>query len=192
MKYINFLILLGLVLLFNGCMTTNINFQESSINGIKKSKLNKVSNTSINIKEKEDVFIKKRPDSMYGKATTVNVNMSELNNNSLKAALSQYFNNVNISNNEADIVISSDFLDYSYEYGVLESVKLNVKVAVKVYKNNKLILSKSYDFTSSLYVIASLKISLAEFTEEKFNKTLFELYETKFKPDLLKALEENK
>lgn len=192
MKYINFLILLGLVLLFNGCMTTNINFQESSINGIKKSKLNKVSNTSINIKEKEDVFIKKRPDSMYGKATTVNVNMSELNNNSLKATLSQYFNNVNISNNEADIVISSDFLDYSYEYGVLESVKLNVKVAVKVYKNNKLILSKSYDFTSSLYVIASLKISLGEFTEEKFNKTLFELYETKFKQDLLKALEKNK
>ena len=31
-----------------------------------------------------------------------------------------------------------------------------------------------------------------EDVEENFHKTLLSLYETKFKPDLLKALEENK
>ena len=38
----------------------------------------------------------------------------------------------------------------------------------------------------------TLNFTIVPLVEENFHKTLLSLYETKFKPDLLKALEENK
>ena len=192
MKYSKYVIALSIMFLFTGCFTTNVNFQQSFVDGVSQHNLKKVENTKIVIEPKADNFVIKRPNGYIGSATKINVNMASINNLTLEYFFKQYFKNVEISNKIGDINISSDLINYQYRYPLQSLPIISVKVKFIVKKQNKEILNKIYEISSEDSIIFISKgIFVTDFIEEPFNKILFELYETKFKPDLLKALKEN-
>ena len=88
--------------------------------------------------------------------------------------------------------MDSKFYNYVYSYGGLtDGNEVEVFIDIKVYYKNKLILDKKYDMKNEISAF-TLNFTIVPLVEENFHKTLLSLYETKFKPDLLKALEENK
>lgn len=117
--------------------------------------------------------------------------MTSLNQNVLKEFLSQYFTKVSFSNdNKKGLFIDSKFYDYQYEYGFSDGNDVEVFVGVKVYDDTKLILDKKYSIKNGITAL-TLNLTIFPLVEENFHKTLLKLYETKLKPDLLKALKEN-
>ncbi|MCT7540186.1 hypothetical protein N5T82_10055 [Aliarcobacter cryaerophilus] len=193
MKYLKYILLIGLMFSFTGCvkLTRNVDFNEEHLKTLKKVELKKVENKTVIIEKKENLFIEKKPNGMIGFGTQIIVNMTNLNEKVLKESMNQYFKNVEISNNQGYIYIDSKLLDYEYKYG-FSSVNLKIKIQNIVKQGDKEILNKIYENNYDLNIlITSTKIQLSEFLEEMFNKLIFETYETQFKPDLLKALEEN-
>ena len=123
----------------------------------------------------------------------------ETNNIVLKSFLNQYFQEVNISDIKTDINIKSKIISLKYfnsQTGGLK--KLIVELNIIVEKNGKEILNKIYKESPENVddsVAFSFRLTfdhILELKNEDYHRGLFWIYETKFKPDLLKALEENK
>jgi len=177
------------LLLFTGC-TNHIIYNKQYIEPELKTGLNKVKNTDVYIQKHKPLIIKKHPNSFRGMATTVNVDLESINSNVLKEFLQQYFKNVKFTDTfkKDGLYIDSKLYDYNYAYGFSDGNEVEEFVKVKVFYNGKKILDKTYKIKHDITAL-SLHINLNSLLEENFHKTLLRLYETQFKPDLIKALE---
>lgn len=201
MKYINSITILTILLMFSGCVSkepTQTNFNEDYVIPIKKNHLKKTNSLKINIETNKNRFIQITEDKWVGRGKPMEIN-EETNNIVLKSFLNQYFQEVNISDIKTDINIKSKIISLKYfnsQTGGLK--KLIVELNIIVEKNGKEILNKIYNESPENVddsVAFSFRLSfdhILELKNEDYHRGLFWIYETKFKPDLLKALEENK
>ena len=192
MKLFKLFILTSFLYLLTGC-SQKVEFNQTYIKPNIKQDLKKVNIEKVDIKTNENIYLKKHPNGFRGAATTLNINLGSLNDNVLKEFFSQYFNSVSkVSQPTDNLYVDSKFYNYVYSYGGLtDGNEVEVFVDIKVYYKNKLILDKQYDMKNEISAF-TLNFTIVPLVEENFHKTLLSLYETKFKPDLLKALEENK
>ena len=154
MKYLKYILLIGLMFSFTGCvkLTRNVDFNEEHLKTLKKVELKKVENKTVIIEKKENLFIEKKPNGMIGFGTQIIVNMTNLNEKVLKESMNQYFKNVEISNNQGYIYIDSKLLDYEYKYG-FSSVNLKIKIQNIVKQGDKEILNKIYENNYDLNIL---------------------------------------
>lgn len=191
MKYIS--ILLGVtVVFFSGCSTKG-HYEYSNIGKNLKPFYNKVENQNINIVSHNEI-LKKSPTSTRGQASSIIMETGKINTQVTKEFLSQYFKNINISEVIVPNVytIETKVIDYNYAYGFLDSTEMEIFLNVKLYKNDKTILDKSYKSKADnnvLLVFDSLVISGKAI--ELFHKQLLDIYENQVKQDLLKAMRNN-
>lgn len=198
MKKIILITILSLmsIFFFTGCLSYNVNFEPKYVEHESVKYIsNKEKNLEVKIiKDKTNIKIAKRPTSiLVGKGLTL-----EIENNfveeTLEESLKQYFNNVKIITEEdevkKDLLIKAKLIDFDWE-PIWGGQSSTFKIEIKVYKENKEILNKIY---SEYYGKSNLLGSFLS-TDELINyiksKDLFEMYNTKFIPDLAKALKEN-
>lgn len=193
MQNLKYILIIGLVFLFSGCST--LTFNNEYVQGNIENNLTKVSaNTQIIIDKKEPFILEKRPNSIRGALSKLSIDLNSVNEGVLSKFFSQYFSNIIVSNeNEKGIFIDSSVTNYEYEYGLIKTVEMEVFVDIKVYLNGTIILNKSYksDKDKVNALISLTRISGGSYADELFHKSLLNIYENKFKPDLLKALKEN-
>jgi hypothetical protein len=201
MKHIYSITLLTILIMFSGCASTEptpTNFNENYVIPIKKNHLKKTDSLKINIETNKNKFIQKTEDKWLGSRKPMEIN-EETNNIVLKNFLNQYFQEVNISDIKTDINIKSKIISLKYfnsQTGGLK--KLIVELNIIVEKNGKEILNKIYKESPENVddaIAFNFRLDMdhiLELKNEDYHRGLFWIYETKFKPDLLKALEENK
>lgn len=201
MKYIYSITILILLIMFSGCVSKEpipTNFNEDYVTPIKKNHLKKTNFLKINIETNKNRFVQMTEDKFFGRGKPMEIN-EETNNIVLKSFLNQYFQEVNISDIKTDINIKSKIISLKYfnsQTGGLK--KLIVELNIIVEKNGKEILNKIYKESPENVddsVAFSFRLTfdhILELKNEDYHRGLFWIYETKFKPDLLKALEENK
>ncbi len=184
-------ILTSFLYLLTGC-SQKVEFNQNYIQPNVKQDLKKVDIEKVDIKKNENLYLKKHPNSFRAGGTTLDINLGSLNENVLKEFFSQYFNSVSkVSQSTDNLYVESKFYNYEYSYGFSDGNEVEVFVDIKVHYKNKLIIEKKYNMKNEITAL-TLNLTIFPLVEENFHKTLLKLYETKFKPDLLKALEENK
>lgn len=148
---------------------------------------NKISIENISI-EKMNYSLEKRPNGFMGSANILIID-NNFNERNLKAVLEQYFKNVSVDNEvKNDIKIISKLKDFKWE--PIFGGQLNeFFIEIEVFYKNKSILKKEYhEIYSKRNLVASLKLSLNDLMVVIISQNLFELYESKFIPDLKEAL----
>jgi hypothetical protein len=189
--FLKTIILTSSLFLLTGC-SQKVEFSQNYIEANVKKDLKKVNTEEVDIKKNENLYLKKHPNGFRGSATTLDINLGSLNENVLREFTTQYFNQVSVVPALTDnLYIESKFYNYEYVYGFSDGNEVEVFVEMKVFYKNKLILEKKYNIKNDITAL-TLNFTLAPLVEENFHKTLLKLYETKFKPDLLRALENNK
>lgn len=189
--FLKTIILTSSLFILTGC-SQKVEFSQNYIEANVKKDLKKVNAEEVDIKKNENLYLKKHPNGFRGSATTLDINLGSLNENVLKEFSAQYFNKVSVVPGLTDnLYIESKFYNYEYAYGISDGNEVEVFVEMKVFYKNKLILEKKYNIKNDITAL-SLNFTIAPLVEENFHKTLLKLYETKFKPDLLRALENNK
>ncbi len=189
--FLKTIILTSSLFLLTGC-SQKVEFSQNYIEANVKKDLKKVNTEEVDIKKNENLYLKKHPNGFRGSATTLDINLGSLNENVLREFSAQYFNEVSVVSGLTDnLYIESKFYNYEYAYGVSDGNEVEVFVEMKVFYKNKLILEKKYNIKNDITAL-TLNFTIAPLVEENFHKTLLKLYETKFKPDLLRALENNK
>lgn len=189
--FLKTIILTSSLFLLTGC-SQKVEFSQNYIEANVKKDLKKVNIEKVDIKKNENLYLKKHPNGFKGSATTLDINLSSLNENVLREFSAQYFNEVSVVPGLTDnLYIESKFYNYEYVYGFSDGNEVEVFVEMKVFYKNKLILEKKYNIKNDITAL-TLNFTIAPLVEENFHKTLLKLYETKFKPDLLRALENNK
>lgn len=187
-------ILILIISIFTGC-TTKIDFQENLVQHDLNQNLEKVKSRQVNI-IKNNTSLVRSPTTMAG-GVHKSIIESDLNEKILKSLLSQYFENIDITTNENSfLVINSKIIDFQYKNIMVPSsgreAILTISIVVK--KENKIILDKTYRETiSEGNIIFSLKGFVPDdLNSQLFHRIFLKFYNNYFKPDLLKALEENK
>lgn len=187
-------ILILIISIFTGC-TTKIDFQENLVLHDLNQNLEKVKSRQVNI-IKNNTSLVRSPTTMAG-GVHKSIIESDLNEKILKSLLSQYFENIDITTNENSfLVINSKIIDFQYKNIMVPSsgreAILTISIVVK--KENKIILDKTYKETiSEGNIIFSLKGFVPDdLNSQLFHRIFLKFYNNYFKPDLLKALEENK
>lgn len=189
--FLKTIILTSSLFLLTGC-SQKVEFSQNYIEANVKKDLKKVNTEEVDIKKNENLYLKKHPNGFRGSATTLDINLGSLNENVLREFSAQYFNEVSVVPGLTDnLYIESKFYNYEYAYGISDGNEVEVFVEMKVFYKNKLILEKKYNIKNDITAL-TLNFTIAPLVEENFHKTLLKLYETKFKPDLLRALENNK
>lgn len=178
--------------LFTGCIQKVSSFKQDYVNYDSVEYIsNKIYNSSIVIDNSDVYEISKLPNTIIlGRGIKSTINSSFVNN-TLQSVLLQYYKNVSLSNNiSSEIVIKVKLLDYVWE-PIFGGQRNKFKILCNVYLKDKLILNKTYEEEfDSRNLIGSLS-SMDELVDTIKSKHLFELYQTKFIPDLAKALKEN-
>lgn len=189
--FLKTIILTSSLFLLTGC-SQKVEFSQNYIEANVKKDLKKVNTEEVDIKKNENLYLKKHPNGFRGSATTLDINLGSLNENVLREFSAQYFNEVSVVPGLTDnLYIESKFYNYEYAYGISDGNEVEVFVEMKVFYKNRLILEKKYNIKNDITAL-TLNFTIAPLVEENFHKTLLKLYETKFKPDLLRALENNK
>lgn len=189
--FLKTIILTSSLFLLTGC-SQKVEFSQNYIEANVKKDLKKVNTEEVDIKKNENLYLKKHPNGFRGSATTLDINLGSLNENVLREFTTQYFNQVSVVPALTDnLYIESKFYNYEYVYGFSDGNEVEVFVEMKVFYKNKLILEKKYNIKNDITAL-TLNFTIAPLVEENFHKTLLKLYETKFKPDLLRSLENNK
>jgi hypothetical protein len=190
MKYFKYLLLVGLMFVFAGC-SHKMEYNKSYIETNLKNDLKKVSIEKVDLKKQQIVYLKKRPTGFRGGGTTADINLTAINENVQSEFFKQYFKEVNYVNEATEnLFVDSNLYNYQYEYAFSDGNEVELFVKIKVYYKNKVILDKEYNIKDDVAGL-SFRLTIVSLLDENFHKTLLKLYETKFKPDLLKALEEN-
>lgn len=189
--FLKTIILTSSLFLLTGC-SQKVEFSQNYIEANVKKDLKKVNTEEVDIKKNENLYLKKHPNGFRGSATTLDINLGSLNENILREFSAQYFNEVSVVPGLTDnLYIESKFYNYEYAYVLSDGNEVEVFVEMKVFYKNRLILEKKYNIKNDITAL-TLNFTIAPLVEENFHKTLLKLYETKFKPDLLRALENNK
>ena len=189
--FLKTIILTSSLFLLTGC-SQKVEFSQNYIEANVKKDLKKVNTEEVDIKKNENLYLKKHPNGFRGSASTLDINLGSLNENVLREFSAQYFNQVSVVPGLTDnLYIESKFYNYEYAYGFSDGNEVEVFVEMKVFYKNKLILEKKYNMKNDIAAL-TLNFSIAPLVQENFHKALLKLYETKFKPDLLRALENNK
>lgn len=194
MKYIKYLMLIGLMFVFSGCVNrTNVIYNEDYLKTELNKEIKQVSSQKVDLKKKEAVYLTKFPTSVNGALVELNVNLTAINEDIQREFFNQYFKEVNyVKETTENLFIDSTLYNYEHSYPLNNGTQIELFMKMKVYYKNKLILNKEYYIKDNVIMLFTMRFSLKEIKNEAFQKTLFKLYETQFKPDLLKALEENK
>lgn len=187
------LTLLGFIVsfVFTGCFHYQINFDQKFVEYESVEYItNKNKNLDVAIKDLDFYLIEKKPTSLIaGRANYIGLTDS-LNEQLLSSVLNQYFTNVSISTlNNHTLFIESKILDFDWE-PIWMGQKNTFLIQVVVYYKGKEILNKIYsELYDKAYIIETLNMS--EISSYIISKNIFKLYQTKFIPDLAKALKEN-
>ncbi|MDX9901839.1 MAG: hypothetical protein RBT22_10165 [Aliarcobacter sp.] len=173
----------------SGCTIKHELKQDKAYTDFKSKEMytNKISIENISI-EKMNYIVERKPNGFMGSANLLIID-NNFNERNLEAVLEQYFKNVSIDTEaKNDIKIISKLKDFRWE--PLYGGQLNeFFIEMEVFYKNKSILKKEYhEIYAKRNLIASLKLSLNDLTEAIISQNLFELYETKFIPDLKEAL----
>uniref|UniRef100_UPI0040471E5A hypothetical protein n=1 Tax=Aliarcobacter sp. TaxID=2321116 RepID=UPI0040471E5A len=182
------------VFLFTGCIKHTVIFNEKYVESESiKYISNKNKKTEVNI-VKESIKISKKPTSiLMGRAVVLSLD-NKLIEGVLEETLKQYFEKVVLieknEKKEKEIRIEPKLIDFDWEptWGGQSSV---FKIEIKLYKDNKEILNKVYKESYDKVKIIGTFLSDKELTNYLKSKDLFELYNKKVIPDLVKALKEN-
>lgn len=187
---VTLLIVLGIF--FTGCSTTTFQFNQKHVDFKISKNIKQVKEFRISIADKEEYNIKKRPLGLVGKAHS-KVLTGNFNEEILYSMLTQYFNEVRVSNNKnVDLFIDSKILDFEFSNLMTGGIELQLKIDINVYKNKKMILNKIYNSTiTEDGKFFSIRLDSSELQAQFFSVALYRFYDEKFKPDLLKALKEN-
>lgn len=180
------------VVLFTGCLTTTTRFNQNEVDFKMKNNIKKVKNINVNVYS--DYFDKtKHPQSFLGKARSMQIT-STWNEKVLKSFMLSNFNNVNISNKkDSDIFINSKIKDFDYSNLVSGGIELIINNEISIYKNNNLIFKREYNSTIvETGKFFTTRTDINGFISELTTVSLFRFYDEIFKPDLIKALKENK
>jgi len=198
MKTFNLLTIALVAIFMTGCLSTPVPYKKESITSNLKNDLVKVKNSSVTV-ICPDSRLAKKPTSVTGGATTLDIDTGTINREVAKEFFKQYFNNVNISKKETNIpsglVIKSYIIDYEYAYGYTESTDFIIKLHVDAFYNNEKLFSKDYKREGDNKILLSLRssflliaVDLKPKAMELFHKLLLEIYEENVKQDLIKSL----
>lgn len=194
-KILLLLMPLTLTFLFTGCITSQVQFQESYVANESVAYITNKKDLKVSIKKFDSYQISKKPNTIFmGQANTLIIDNNFIEKD-LKAVLEQYVSSVDISAiNNSDIFIEAKLLDFNWapEMGAISGGQSSeFYLNIKVFYKNKEILNKNYreyyNRTSFYFSLLSGK----ELTNYVKSKDLFIMYNEKFIPDLAKALKEN-
>lgn len=178
--------------LLSGCSTMNITYDKYNIERNLNQNISKISSKSVMINDfSEEVIARNFNDKTY--TFGFELEASKINNEIAKEFFSQYFEVIN--NKDSIFTVNTSLVNYSIYSKSFNpdnwSVDLTLKI--EVIKEGKKILSKRYyEEAPDTVLYAGLRLSPEEMNFRKLQKGILYIYETKFKPDLLEALEKEK
>lgn len=184
------ILLISFVFLITGC-SYKVEYDKQYIETDVKTDLKKVSTDNIVLKNQKSLVINKHPNSFRAKASTIELNMSSINDNVLKEFFKQYFedSNIKFGEDKTNLFVESNFYDYEYAYGAFgDGNDVRIFVDIKVYYKNRMILDKKYNIEKGISAITFGNATIIPLLTENFQEALLLLYEEQFKPDLLEAL----
>lgn len=191
-KYFLISLLIFSAISFTGCGTKNIAYDKYNIERDLNSNISKIDNKSIKIVDlSQQKIVRKLGNKSYS-FVTYELEASKMNTEISKEFFKQYFNLV--ESGEELFTVESKITDYSITGGTGNPNNLNVDLTldIKVIKNGKTILNKTYSKRASGVTVWEWRLTLDETTFRKLQKGVLSIYENEFKADLLKALKENK
>lgn len=179
-------VLLGIFLLTGCTVKRELGYKGEHINGSYLNNLKKV-NKKISIKNNNYKMDYKK----WGYAIVMS---SDFNQKILKGFMNQYFSKVEISSDKNSFIeIDSKVNKFSqilHQFPVY--ITLDIENTIIVKKEGKVILNKTYKETvNTPKMIIDAFLSQDEIYSKLYSNAMLDFYEIYFKPDLLKALEEN-
>lgn len=198
MKRFNLLAIALIAIFMTGCLSTPVPYKKDSITSNLKNDLVKVKDSKV-IVICPDSRLEKKPTSVTGGATKLDIDTGTINREIAKEFFKQYFKNVEVRNIDKNIsnglVIKSFVTDYEYAYGYTESTDFIINLHVDAFYNGKKLFSKDYKREGDNKILLSLKslvtlvtIDLKPNAMELFHKLLLEIYEEEVKQDLINSL----
>lgn len=196
MKKILLILVSLLPILFNGC-AKHYAFEKDNI-GLQTNKYySKVENTTVCVNQDNKV-IKRYPRDMAIFATqTMEMDVNDIATKIAYENLKQYFKNIklekNVKSNCGDIVVIVDTPDYHFYFNNINgSGYIQYDVSIQVIRNGKTILNKKYHLDDNdhilLKVVAGFGTKTSDSVAELYHKSLFNLFETQIKQDIINAL----
>lgn len=183
------------LLLFSGCsMKKDYNrdfISTELVQSIQKNQAEKV--IILTDSEIDKLYVKYSPttsnlDTPLGQAmSTLTLPIGQITREVTYEFYSQYFDKVERSNNQAiikeefkDIILKPKITSFNYavpltNMGLTMTPNIHFVLNLEVYKNNKMIMSKSYD-SGTIYGETSMGSSLYDDTNKALHKGLFNLY----------------
>lgn len=199
MKNLKIIILTLIAFLFIGCGIKEVptDFNTEYTNPILKNNLKQIDKISVNIEPRNNFYLLKGEQKFIGAGLRLKVE-EKTNALVLKEVLNQYFKNVNIGNEKADLNIKTKVNSFTFHHaqtGALKEAMISLHIIVN--KGDKEILNKIYT-EDPKYIDNSILFTwrvdfdhILALKNEDYHRGLVWIYEKKFKPDLLEALKNN-
>lgn len=182
-----------IAIFFTACGSKQISYDKYNIERNLNPYISKIENYEINIIDESPSWISKKLGNKSYSLVTYELEAKKINLEVAKEFFRQYFNNVNRNIIENRLVVKTRINDFTIDNTLNpNNQKVSLVLEVKVFRSNELILNKTYSEIAPGYSIWEWRLTPEEITYRKLQKGVLYIYETKFKPDLLKALEKNK
>ncbi|AHJ11319.1 LptM family lipoprotein [Sulfurospirillum multivorans] len=181
-------IILSLTFL-TGCGTKGL-YHEDYVSKEIKPNLNKVSNTKVCLKDYANVIAVRSNSRPNVPATEIALNAGEINTNILNLFTKQYFTKVEKNCGNESIYIDSYIQSFKFDLHTFGGGEIFVLNNIKVFKDNKIILEKTYDIQADNKIVLgifAIKDTAFDSVIELYHRALFEFYETEFKKDLIEG-----
>lgn len=195
MKNVVIFLLAFLPIIFSGC-AKHYAFNEENIGLQKNDFYSKVENQNVCVVASNKVITRTPRDMALLAAQTMDLDVNNVASGVAKKNFEQYFKNVKMvqSQNECKngLVIVPDVQDYHFLFeNFTSSGFINYDIKMNVFYNGKSILNKSYHIEDTDHIIVKIGQGWkknSDWIDELFHKSLFNLFETQIKQDIINAL----
>ncbi|QIR77181.1 hypothetical protein FA592_13430 [Sulfurospirillum diekertiae] len=195
MKNVVIFLLAFLPIIFSGC-AKHYAFNEENIGLQKNDFYSKVENQNVCVVESSKVITRTPRDMALLASQTMDLDVNNVASGVAKKNFEQYFKTVKMIKNQNEcsngLVVYPDVKDYHFLFEAGTGAGfIKYDMTINVYLNNKLILNKQYQVEDTDHIVFRLGAGFkkhSDWIDELYHKSLFNLFETQIKQDIINAL----
>ncbi|QIR75362.1 hypothetical protein FA592_03610 [Sulfurospirillum diekertiae] len=195
MKNVVIFLLALMPFLFSGC-AKHYAFNEENIGLQKNDFYSKIEKQEVCVVSSSKIITRMPRDNALAGAQTMDLDVNNVATGVAKKNFEQYFKNVKTVLSEKDckgLVIVPDVKDYHFlfENFTGNSGFIKYDIQISVYFNGKNISNKLYHIEDKDHIIIKIGQGFkknSDYIDELFHKSLFNLFETQIKQDIINAL----
>lgn len=183
-----------LPILFSGC-AKHYAFNEENIGLQKNNFYSKVESQSVCILKSSNMLVRNSGDNPTHVFQTMNLDANNVATNVAAKNFEQYFSKVNIVNDISNcngLSFKVNVTDFHFAFQNLTgSGSIKYDITLNVFFKEKNIMNKTYNIEDTDHIIMRVGNGFkkpSDYIDELFHKSLFNLFETQIKQDIINAL----